>query len=328
MKNADGDGLADMEKTYENEPKTAGAQVLDILQITGEFLFLILYLIWISIIGTYRLINPLPKKSVKGEIALITGAGHGIGRELALQYASEGATVVCWDINSAGVDETISQINKLGYTKAHAYICNVAKREEVMKTAEIVQKEVGPVTILINNAGIMPAHSFLEHTAQEIENTMNINVMAHCWTLQTFLPDMIKNNYGHIVALSSIVGLVGQRNLVPYTASKFAVRGMMEALHIELRTKPNNKIRLTTIYPYMVNTGLCKKPVVRFKSVMSLLNPKEVAQNIIDAQRRNVIETTIPNHLLYVVYYSKLFPFNGGKAVLDFLSAYVSSDLD
>ncbi|KAF5300241.1 hypothetical protein FQR65_LT09195 [Abscondita terminalis] len=318
----------DNSKKTDNKPQTAGAQARAIIQVIGEFITLVVSILWISVVAAYRLVFPVTKKSVKNEVVLITGAGHGIGRELALQYASEGATVVCWDINSSGLKETLTEIEQLGYVQAHSYICNVAKREEVMKIAELVQQEVGDVTILINNAGIMPTHPFLEHTPQEIENIININVMAHFWTLQAFLPYMMEHNRGHIVALSSIAGLVGQRNLVPYSASKFAVRGMMECLHLELRSKPNNKIRFTTIFPYMVNTGLCKKPVIRFPSLMPLLNPKEVAQFIIDAQRRNVIETTIPTYLLSLGYYTRLFPFNAAKLLLDFLNAYLNSDLN
>lgn len=108
---------------------------------------------------------------------------------------------------------------------------------------------------------------------------------------------MKQNNHGHIVALSSCAGLIGFRNLVPYCASKFAVRGMMEALLEEVRYGTNSKIKFTTICPYMVDTGLCKKPRIRFEGLMPLLTPKYVAEFIVDAQRRNVIETTIPGYI-------------------------------
>lgn len=108
---------------------------------------------------------------------------------------------------------------------------------------------------------------------------------------------MKQNNHGHIVALSSCAGLIGFRNLVPYCASKFAVRGLMEALFEELRYSSSPNINFTTIYPYMVDTGLCKRPRIRFEGLMPLLTPKYVAEFIMDAQRRNVIETTIPGYI-------------------------------
>lgn len=118
--------------------------------------------------------------------------------------------------------------------------------------------------------------------------------------LQAFLPDMIKNNHGHIVALSSCAGLFGLKYLVPYCASKFAVRGIMEALFFELRyiSKNTSNIKFTTIYPYMVDTGLCKKPIIRFKDYMPMLTPKEVAETIITSQKRGILETTIPRYYL------------------------------
>lgn len=108
---------------------------------------------------------------------------------------------------------------------------------------------------------------------------------------------MKKNNHGHIVALSSIAGLAGLPNLVPYCASKFAVRGLMESLIDELNWNPYNAIKTTTVCPFMVNTGLCKKPYVRFEKALNLLNPKDVADKIMLAQRTGVIECTIPGFL-------------------------------
>lgn len=119
-------------------------------------------------------------------------------------------------------------------------------------------------------------------------------------TLEAFLPAMKKNNHGHIVALSSIAGVAGIPNLVPYCASKFAVRGLMETLVDELNWNPHNCIKTTTVCPYMVNTGLCKKPYVRFEKALNLLEPTYVAQQIMLAQRTGVVECTIPRFLMTV----------------------------
>lgn len=122
--------------------------------------------------------------------------------------------------------------------------------------------------------------------------------------LEAFLPGMVERGRGHIIALSSIAGIVGLTNLVPYCASKFAVRGMMEALQSELKdTKPNADIGLTTVCPYMCDTGLCKKPKVRFPSLLGLLKPKEVAEHIVLAHRKNLKELTIPRFLIYLNHF-------------------------
>lgn len=122
--------------------------------------------------------------------------------------------------------------------------------------------------------------------------------------LEAFLPDMYKNRKGHIVALSSIAGVVGLTNLVPYCASKFAVRGLMEALQTEINElSPNMDINCTTVCPYMVDTGLCKKPKVRFPSMLGLLKPVLVAEAIVYAHRRNMRELTIPRYLMFLNHF-------------------------
>ncbi|XP_015126333.1 short-chain dehydrogenase/reductase family 16C member 6 [Diachasma alloeum] len=274
--------------------------------------------------STYRLFVPVEEKSVAGEIVLITGAGHGIGRELALKYASLGGTVVCWDLDPQGNRETVDEVMKLGATKAHAYKCDVTNREEVFKVAERVKAEVGNVTILVNNAGIMPCQPFMDHTPEVIQKLFDVNVMAHFWMLQAFLPTMITNNHGHVVALSSIAGIVGLTNVVPYCASKFAVRGLMEALTDEIKNTTGSRgsnIRFTTIYPYMVDTGLCKKPKIRFPSLMALVPPKEAAAQIVTAQRRNYAEASIPRHWLTVNTTFRNFPEKVWSLIKTFLDS-------
>jgi len=115
----------------------------------------------------------------------------------------------------------------------------------VLETGSKVLTEVGDVTILVNNAGIMPQHEVLKHTEGEIRKIFEINTIAHLWMFQAFLPKMIEKNRGHIVALSSVAGLVGLTNLVPYCGSKFAVRGIMEALGEELRENTNGESKVS-----------------------------------------------------------------------------------
>jgi all-trans-retinol dehydrogenase (NAD+) len=110
-----------------------------------------------------------------------------------------------------------------------------------LETGNKVLKDVGDVTILLNNAGIMPQHQLLKHSEREIRSIFEINVIAHFWIFEAFLPKMMENNKGHIVALSSMAGILGLRNLVPYCGSKFAVRGIQEALSEELRSESNGK---------------------------------------------------------------------------------------
>jgi len=296
--------------------------------ILADVLLLILKILYYICESVYKFFVPPEEKSVVGEIVLITGTGHGIGKELALRYASLGATVVCWDVNQEANEETVNEIKKTGVTTVHAYQCDVSNREHVFNVAERVKKEVGDVTILVNNAGIMPCHAFLDHTADEIRRIFDINVLAHFWMLQAFLPSMIEKNHGHIVALSSLAGIGGIPNLVPYCASKFAVRGLMESISEELRISSKGKslIKFTTIYPYMVDTGLCKKPKVKFPNALPLVSPGQAASQIIHTQRRNYREKSVPPYFLSLNAITRLFPDEAIYCLVDFFDSGVEAD--
>ncbi|XP_054266345.1 epidermal retinol dehydrogenase 2 [Macrosteles quadrilineatus] len=275
----------------------------------------------------YQTLVPVHEKSVANETVLITGTGHGIGRELALQFAQLGAKIVCVDINKEGNEETVKELKDRGFSKVHRFECDVSDRDQVVQLAAKVQKEVGDVTYLVNNAGIMPCHPFSSSSADEIKKIFDINVFAHFWMLQMFLPSMVRNNHGHVVGISSMAGVLGLNNLVPYCSSKFAVRGLMEALAEELREDKRqlNNIKFTTIFPYIVNTGLCKKPRIRFPGLLGIVSPQDAAKHIIQAVRRDYREISIPSGLLAVNYILRMFPVKVTLMVKDFLDSGLES---
>ncbi|KAG5682538.1 hypothetical protein PVAND_011885 [Polypedilum vanderplanki] len=300
--------------------------LFDVVSVFFEIIVLIVKF-WITTFVSIYKIFTAEERSVEGDIVLITGAGHGIGKEMAIQYSALGATIVCWDINEHLNLDTVNLIKSKG-RKAYGYTVDVTNREKVLETGAKVLKEVGDVTILINNAGIMPQHQLLKHTENEIKKIFEINVLAHFWMFQAFLPKMIENNKGHIVALSSMAGILGSRNLVPYCGSKFAVRGIQEALLEELRADSNgkSKIKLTTIYPYAIGTGLFQDFKIRFPKLMPVLKPEEAAAAIISAQRKGMEEASIPRELLHTNKIFRLFPSPAARLVGDFLNTYVESD--
>lgn len=252
-----------------------------------------------------------------------------MGRLLALKYAKAGATVVGWDINEHLNNQTIQEIKKMGYTRVYGYKCDVSDRANVFEVANRVENEVGNVTILINNAGIMPSHSFLEHTEDEIRRIININVMGNFWTLQAFLPTMKRNNHGHVVALSSIAGCIGCTNLVPYNASKFAVKGLMEGLYEEFRRYPKNQVEFTTIYPFMVDTGLCKNYEITADFIMPMAKAEEVVNEIFNAQTRNIRHIIVPTYMTGLIdLFTKYWPREVTNHARDTFRAELKSDLE
>lgn len=116
--------------------------------------------------------------------------------------------------------------------------CDISNREAVLKLADQIKQDIGHVSILVNNVGIMPTKPLDKQTADDIRRVFEINVYTQFWTLEAFLPHMKQQNRGHIVAMSSIAGVVGLTNLIPYCATKFAIRGLMEALLEEIRQSP------------------------------------------------------------------------------------------
>ncbi|XP_055371817.1 short-chain dehydrogenase/reductase family 16C member 6 [Condylostylus longicornis] len=303
-------------------------KLVKITKDTFDFGILFIRVFHELLIWTIQKLLPIDLKDVSKDIVLITGTGHGIGRELALQYAELGSKVICIDINEKSNKETVDKVNSIRKGSAYFYICDVTNRDAVLQLADKIKNEVGYVTILINNAGIMPSHPINQHTEKEIRKVFEINILSHFWTVEAFFPHFIQAGRGHLVSMSSLAGLVGLSNLVPYCATKFAVRGMMEALSEEIREGPlKGKINFTTICPYMTNTGLCKKPKVKFPSILGLLDPKEVASAVIYSQRANKVEVTIPSGLHPFSNFCRVIPLKCSILLKDFIDSGVESDL-
>lgn len=145
-----------------------------------ETLSVIAIVIWQILKSFVRIFFPPPRKDINGEIVFLTGAGSGLGRLMAVKFAKLGATVVCADINQAANDETVKEIQDLGF-KACGYKCDCSSREDIYRVADLVKKEVGDVTMLINNAGIVSGKKFLDTEDWMIQKTMEVNTMAHFW---------------------------------------------------------------------------------------------------------------------------------------------------
>eukprot|EP00106_Octopus_bimaculoides_P018027 XP_014785469.1 PREDICTED: retinol dehydrogenase 10-B-like [Octopus bimaculoides] len=121
---------------------------------------------------------------------------------------------------------------------------------------DCVKNEIGNVDILVNNAGIVTGKNLLDCTDQDIIKTMQVNVLAHFWTIKAFLPKMIERNSGHIVTISSTAGVIGVNKLTGYCASKFACVGLDEALRSELSSLKKDGVHMTLACPYYTNTGM------------------------------------------------------------------------
>jgi len=170
---------------------------------------------------------------LKGKVAIVTGAGHGIGKEIAFSLARNGAEVVVTDVTDA-IYEVGKQIEALG-SKAMPMKCDVTDFDQAQQIEEKVINKYERIDILINNAGIYPTKSFLEMTGDEWNKVLrvNLNGVFHC--SKAVLPKMVKQNYGKIVNIASIAGaVVAFANLVHYSASKAAIAGFTKSLALEV----------------------------------------------------------------------------------------------
>ncbi|XP_066268769.1 epidermal retinol dehydrogenase 2-like [Branchiostoma lanceolatum] len=239
------------------------------------------------LLSVVRLIFPPGKKSVSGEIVLITGAGSGLGRGMALSFARLGATIVAWDINKEANEATVQMIREEG-GKASGFVCDCSKRDDIYRAAQEVKSSVGHVTILINNAGIVTGRKFLDCPDDLIQKTMDINTNAHFWTTKAFLPHMMEKKHGHLVSIAGAAGLAGMAGLADYCSSKFGAVGFADSIRHEVK---QHGVHVTCVCPAYINTGMFTGAELR---EVAMLQTDHVVQQIVDAVLRNQFWLVLP----------------------------------
>lgn len=230
---------------------------------------------------------------ISGKTVLITGGASGIGRRLALGAARQRARVVLWDLDQEAMNRTLEELRQTGSEEPCGYCCNVADRNQVYETAESVSREVGRVDILINNAGYVSGKRFLDCSDEQVQRTVEVNTLAHFWTVKAFLPSMIDVGTGHIVTIASAAGVIGVAGLADYCASKWAAVGFNESLRVELKqTAPG--VRTTVVCPFFVNTGMFDGVRSRVSWLLPILDEGRVADRIWKAIARNRAQVFLP----------------------------------
>nr|XP_015310363.1 PREDICTED: short-chain dehydrogenase/reductase family 16C member 6-like [Macaca fascicularis] len=271
--------------------------IVDISVVLGKFLYYFLESL------VYKII-PKTKKNVAGEIVLITGAGSGLGRQLAIRFARLGAILVLWDINQEGNTETCRLAKENGGEKVFPYTCDCSNRQEVYRVADQVRKEVGDVTILINNAGIVTGKFLLDIPDHMVEKSFLVNAISHFWTCKAFLPAMIKANHGHLVCISSIAGVFGINGLSGeyfvspyYSASKFAAFGFAESLFFELTMVKKTEVKTTIVCPHFINTGMFEGCISKYPFLLPILEQEYVAKKIVNAILEEQVYLMMPKFI-------------------------------
>ena len=268
---------------------------------------------------------------------------------LHCRFADLGAKVVLWDINKKSNDAVAKEIKDKGQS-AYSYQCDCSKREEVYRVAEQVstsptftklinslhhpmmictllcvtqvKQEVGDVTILVNNAGVISGKKFFQNSDEMIDLTFKVNTVAHFWvgvrhtlihnhvytsssntqTIKAFVPSMIAKNHGYIITIASSAGLFGVSGLMDYCGSKFGAVGIHEALVNELHAGHLDGIHTTVVCPYFINTGMFDGVKTRLPFLLPILEPEYAVNKIMTAFHSNQYMLLMPRILFVFLF--------------------------
>ncbi|MBY0586415.1 SDR family NAD(P)-dependent oxidoreductase [bacterium] len=235
-------------------------------------------------------------KDLTDHVAVVTGAGSGIGKTTAIGLAQAGANIVLADIRDDRLDQVTERIRSLG-RKAWPHVVDVAQREQVAELARQVEKEAGFASILFNNAGVAMAGEVVDTSLDDFAWIMGINFWGPMHGIKEFLPSMIAQGRGHIVTTASFMGLCPTPGTAGYSVTKAAVIALSEALRLEAR---RHGVGVSVVCPGIINTGIVadsryhevpggasKKSTVEFYRKRGW-PPERVAQAVLRAIRKDL----------------------------------------
>jgi 3-oxoacyl-[acyl-carrier protein] reductase len=220
---------------------------------------------------------------LKNKNALITGAGKGIGKAIALALAKEGVNVILVARTQDELDNVAAKARSLR-VKALAITADVAEINSVNAAVETALAEFGTIDILINNAGIAAFGKFLELESAAWERIIQVNLMGTYYMTRAVLPNMIERQIGDIINISSTAGLSGNALTSAYSASKFAVMGLTESLMQEVR---KHNIRVTALMPSTVATEMAKDLKLTGGNPDKVMQAEDMAELIIAQLKLN-----------------------------------------
>ena len=220
---------------------------------------------------------------LKNKNALITGAGKGIGKAIAIALAKEGVNVILIARTQADVDKLAGEVNKFG-VKSLALSADVSDINSVNTAVEKALAEFKTIDILINNAGIGAFGKFLELEPADWERIIQVNLMGTYYTTRAVIPQMIERQTGDIINISSTAGLNGNAVTSAYSASKFAVMGLTDSLMQEMR---KHNIRVTALTPSTVATDLAIDLKLTDGNPEKVMQSEDVAELIIAQLKLN-----------------------------------------
>ena len=230
-----------------------------------------------------------------GKVAVVTGAGSGIGQALAIELGRSGAHVAICDIDTEGLAVTEERLKALG-AQVKSDRLNVTERESFEVYADAVARHFGKVNQIYNNAGIAFTGDVEVSEFKDLERVFDVDYWGVVNGTKTFLPHLIASGDGHVINISSVFGFLGMPGQSAYCAAKFAVRGFTEALNQEM-AMAGHPVKVTSVHPGGIKTaiarnmttaeGLDKQTLAKdFDTQLAKTTPEKAARIILDGVRK------------------------------------------
>ncbi|SPM41386.1 NADP-dependent 3-hydroxy acid dehydrogenase YdfG [Mycobacterium numidiamassiliense] len=231
-----------------------------------------------------------------GKVAVVTGAGSGIGQALAVELGRSGASLAISDIDTEGLAHTEEQLKAIGVPVKTDRL-DVTEREAFLLYADAVNEHFGKVNQIYNNAGIAFTGDIEVSQFKDIERVMDVDFWGVVNGTKAFLPHLIASGDGHVVNISSVFGLFSVPGQAAYNSAKFAVRGFTEALRQEM-ILAHHPVRVTTVHPGGIKTaiarnagaaeGLDREQLANmFDKKLAMTSPQKAARIILDGVHKN-----------------------------------------
>ncbi|MBS1205607.1 MAG: diacetyl reductase [Proteobacteria bacterium] len=202
--------------------------------------------------------------AIENKVALVTGAGQGIGRGIALRLAKDGASLMLVDVKREGLDAVAAEVKALGRQVA-TFVADIADREQVYEAVNQAESQLGGFDIIVNNAGIAQVQALADVTPEEVDRIMRINVQGTLWGIQAAAKKFIdRKQKGKIINACSIAGHDGFALLGIYSATKFAVRALTQTAAKEYASRG---ITVNAYCPGIVGTGMWTEIDKRFSEI-------------------------------------------------------------
>lgn len=222
---------------------------------------------------------------LKNKVALVTGGSRGIGREIALELARNGADIaINYSNNMEKAEEVLKEIKGLG-VKAIIVKADVSKEEDVNNLVKTVESELGKIDILVNNAGITKDNLLIRMKVEDFEEVIDVNLKGTFLCTKAVARAMMKKKYGKIINITSVVGIIGNAGQGNYSASKAGVIGFTKSMAKELGSRG---IRVNAVAPGFIDTEMTevlsediKKQMLDNIPLMNFGNPKDIANTVV-----------------------------------------------